>query len=237
MAVMSLHWLVAASALLPAVSAGMGSGMGREQPNPPSPVQTARPRLEDAAVGLIPRVVVTARPAPRGLLQKRASNTCGYVDGDSSQQHHSPNPPSHQTTILTPHRLAVCLRRLKRRVYLRHRGVCDGLLPGHLMPNHHGMSPIHRVRRGVEHGYREDAVLVRRGPWESARGPGVETLTHGQLQLVRTGLRRFLLRRRQRYAVRLHHPNLRHCVEDLHHVLELIRQRRPIIELYLFPQQ
>jgi hypothetical protein len=83
MAEMSLHWLVAASALLPAVSAGM-------HPNPRGPVQTPAPDLRDATIGVAPRVV-TDGPAPRGLLQKRATNTCGYVDGDSSQQHQSPS--------------------------------------------------------------------------------------------------------------------------------------------------
>jgi hypothetical protein len=90
MAVMSLRWLVAASALLPPVSAGT-------RPNPRGPVQTAAPDLKDANIGVAPRVV-TDSPAPRGLLQKRATNTCGYVDGDSSQQHQS---PPHRTNRLS----------------------------------------------------------------------------------------------------------------------------------------
>ncbi|AEO64764.1 uncharacterized protein THITE_127746 [Thermothielavioides terrestris NRRL 8126] len=78
MAVMSLRSLVAVSALLPAVSAGLG----REQPIPPGAVQTPAPNLKDAgAFQLLPRVL-TAAPAPRGILQKRDTNTCGYVDGN-----------------------------------------------------------------------------------------------------------------------------------------------------------
>ncbi|KAK4233911.1 hypothetical protein C8A03DRAFT_19098 [Achaetomium macrosporum] len=78
MAVMSLRRLVAVSAWLTAVSAGLE----REQPHAPGPVQTPAPNLKDANVHLAPRVL-TARPAPRGLLQKRDTNTCGYVDGSS----------------------------------------------------------------------------------------------------------------------------------------------------------
>jgi hypothetical protein len=81
MAVMSLRSLVAVSALLPAVSAGLG----REQPIPPGAVQTPAPNLKDAgAFQLLPRVL-TAAPAPRGILQKRDTNTCGYVDGNPSE--------------------------------------------------------------------------------------------------------------------------------------------------------
>ncbi|KAK3305114.1 uncharacterized protein B0T15DRAFT_188770 [Chaetomium strumarium] len=78
MAVMSLRRLVAVSAWLSAVSAGLQ----REQPHAPGPVQTPVPDLKDANLLLAPRVL-TARPAPRALLQKRDTNTCGYLDGNS----------------------------------------------------------------------------------------------------------------------------------------------------------
>lgn len=80
MAVMTLRWLAAAAVCVPAVSAGMGL----EQIAPGGPVQTPAPKLKDAGVHLTPRVV-TARPAARALLQKRDTNTCGYVDGNSRQ--------------------------------------------------------------------------------------------------------------------------------------------------------
>ncbi|KAK4151588.1 hypothetical protein C8A00DRAFT_35735 [Chaetomidium leptoderma] len=78
MAVTSLRWLVAASAWLPAVSAGLG----REQPRPGGPIQTQAPSLKDAELQLVPRVL-TARPAPRAELRKRDTRTCGYVNGNS----------------------------------------------------------------------------------------------------------------------------------------------------------
>jgi hypothetical protein len=78
MAVMSLQWLAAAAVWLPAVSAGMG----REHAAAGGPIQTPAPKLKDAGVHLTPRVL-TARPAARGLLEKRDTNTCGYVDGNS----------------------------------------------------------------------------------------------------------------------------------------------------------
>ncbi|KAK4038389.1 hypothetical protein C8A01DRAFT_37633, partial [Parachaetomium inaequale] len=83
MAVMSLRWLVAAAASLPAVSAGLG----REQLSPGGPVQTPAPQLKDAALHMQFSPVVTARPAARGLLQKRATNTCGYLNGDASSEY------------------------------------------------------------------------------------------------------------------------------------------------------
>jgi hypothetical protein len=82
MAVMSLRWLVAAAASLPAVSAG---GMGREQLVPGVPVQTPAPQLKDAVLHMQFSPAITARPAARGLLQKRETNTCGYLNGDESQ--------------------------------------------------------------------------------------------------------------------------------------------------------
>ena len=78
---MSLRRLLAVSAWLPAVSA---AGLGAEQPIPGGPVQTAAPNLKDAASQATPRAV-TQHPHARGLLQKRDTNTCGYVDGNSSQ--------------------------------------------------------------------------------------------------------------------------------------------------------
>ncbi|KAH6617606.1 hypothetical protein F5144DRAFT_396976 [Chaetomium tenue] len=78
MAVMSLRWLAAAAVCVPAVSAGMG----REHVAAGGPIQTPAPKLKDAGVHLTPRVL-TARPAARALLQKRDTNTCGYVDGNS----------------------------------------------------------------------------------------------------------------------------------------------------------
>ena len=79
MAVLSLRWLVAVSAWLPAVAADLG----REHPGPGAPIQTPPPSLKEGGVQLVPRVV-TARPAPRAL-QKRDTNTCGYVDGNPRQ--------------------------------------------------------------------------------------------------------------------------------------------------------
>jgi hypothetical protein len=78
MVVMSLRWLAATAVWLPAVSAGMGG----EHVAPSAPIQTPAPKLKDAGVHLTPRVV-TARPAARNLLEKRDTNTCGYVDGNS----------------------------------------------------------------------------------------------------------------------------------------------------------
>jgi hypothetical protein len=80
MVVMSLRWLAATAVWLPAVSAGMGG----EHVAPSAPIQTPAPKLKDAGVHLTPRVV-TARPAARNLLEKRDTNTCGYVDGNSRQ--------------------------------------------------------------------------------------------------------------------------------------------------------
>lgn len=80
MAVMSLCWLVAASAWLPAVSASLG----REQPAPGGPIQTPAPNLKEPARALAVRAV-TQPPHARALLQKRDTNTCGYVNGNSSQ--------------------------------------------------------------------------------------------------------------------------------------------------------
>lgn len=82
MAVASLRWLAAAAAAsrwLPAVSAQLE----REQPKPwAGAVQTPAPKFE-AEIELAP--VLTARPAIRNVLQKRQTNTCGYVDGDPGQ--------------------------------------------------------------------------------------------------------------------------------------------------------
>ncbi|KAG7286823.1 hypothetical protein NEMBOFW57_009140 [Staphylotrichum longicolle] len=78
MAVISLCWLVAASAWLPAVSASLG----REQPAPGGPIQTPAPNLKEPARALAVRAV-TQPPHARALLQKRDTNTCGYVNGNS----------------------------------------------------------------------------------------------------------------------------------------------------------
>ncbi|KAJ4287511.1 hypothetical protein N0V88_007611 [Collariella sp. IMI 366227] len=66
MAVLSLQWLVAVSAWLPAVAAGVGPE--REQPNPWGAVQTPGPNLnmKEADVHIVPRVM-TAGPAARGV--------------------------------------------------------------------------------------------------------------------------------------------------------------------------
>ena len=80
MVAISLRRLVAVSVWLPAVAAGLGA----EQPIPGGPVQTAAPNLKEAASHATPRAV-TAHPHARGLLQKRDTRTCGYVDGNSSQ--------------------------------------------------------------------------------------------------------------------------------------------------------
>jgi hypothetical protein len=79
MVVMSLRWLVAVSAWLPAVSANLG----REQPVPGGPIQTPAPDLKEPAALAVR--ALTQPPHARGLLQKRDTNTCGYVDGNSSQ--------------------------------------------------------------------------------------------------------------------------------------------------------
>lgn len=79
MAVMSLRWLAAVLAWLPAVSANLG----REQPDPWAPVQTPAPKPE-AEINLA-QAVLTARHAVRGVLQKRDTNTCGYVNGNPCQ--------------------------------------------------------------------------------------------------------------------------------------------------------
>lgn len=82
MAVVTLRRLLAASAWLPAVSAGLQ----REQPYPWAPVQTPAPRPE--AENLVAAAAVTALPVMRGMPWKRQSgpaNTCGFVDGDAGQ--------------------------------------------------------------------------------------------------------------------------------------------------------
>ena len=76
---MTLRWLVAVSAWLPAVSAGLE----REHPNPWAPIETPGSKPE-AEINLGP-AVVTARPVVRAVLQKRDANTCGYLNGDTSQ--------------------------------------------------------------------------------------------------------------------------------------------------------
>ncbi|KAL2134481.1 hypothetical protein VTI74DRAFT_11664 [Chaetomium olivicolor] len=85
MAVISLRWLVAGSACLPAVAAV--AGLEREQAHPWDAMQTPGPKLDlkEAEVQVAPRAV-TAHPAARGVLAKRATNTCGYkyLDGDSA---------------------------------------------------------------------------------------------------------------------------------------------------------
>jgi hypothetical protein len=81
MAVVTLRWLVAVSAWLPAVSAGLE----REHPNLWAPIESPGPKPE-AEFNLGQAVpVVTARPAVRAVLQKRNANTCGYINGDTSQ--------------------------------------------------------------------------------------------------------------------------------------------------------
>ena len=78
MALMSLRWLVAVSAWLPAVSAGLE----REHPNLWAPIETPGPKPE-AEIGLGTSPAVTARPAVRApiLDVKRNDNTCGYLNG------------------------------------------------------------------------------------------------------------------------------------------------------------
>jgi hypothetical protein len=91
MVAMTLRRLVAASALLPAVSAG---GLGAEQPIPGGPVQTPAPDLKEAAaVHAVPRAI-TERPHARGLLEKRDTNTCGYVNGNASECFLVPTVPA-----------------------------------------------------------------------------------------------------------------------------------------------
>ncbi len=82
MVAMSLRRLAAVSACLTAVSSA--AGLGAEQPIPGGPVQTPAPDLKEAAAHVAPRAI-TQHPHARGLLQKRDTNTCGYVDGNSSQ--------------------------------------------------------------------------------------------------------------------------------------------------------
>ena len=81
MVAISLRRLVAVSAWLSAASA---ADLGAEQPIPGGPVQTAAPNLKEAASHATPRAV-TAHPHARGLLQKRDTRTCGYVDGNASE--------------------------------------------------------------------------------------------------------------------------------------------------------
>ncbi|KXX81429.1 hypothetical protein MMYC01_202637 [Madurella mycetomatis] len=80
MAVLSLCSLVAAAAAaswFPAVSAQLE----REHPNAwGGAIQTPAPKPE-ADIILAP--ALTARPVARNVLQKRDTNTCGYVNGDS----------------------------------------------------------------------------------------------------------------------------------------------------------
>ena len=80
MVTISVRCLVAVSVWLPAV---LAAGLGAEQPIPGGPIQTAAPNLKEAA-SATPRAV-TAHPHARGLLRKRDTRTCGYVDGNSSQ--------------------------------------------------------------------------------------------------------------------------------------------------------
>jgi len=81
MAAMSLRWLVAGSAWLPAA---LAANMGAERQYPAGPGPTAAPVLKEAAIAISPRVL-TAAPHARDLLRKRATNTCGYELGNSSQ--------------------------------------------------------------------------------------------------------------------------------------------------------
>lgn len=84
MTAMMLPQLVALAACLPAACAAMG----REQPRVAGPLPTPAPVVREVGMmnDLTPRIV-TARPHPRGLLQKRATNTCGYLDGEESQSY------------------------------------------------------------------------------------------------------------------------------------------------------
>ncbi|KAK4245962.1 hypothetical protein C7999DRAFT_42574 [Corynascus novoguineensis] len=75
MAVKSLGWLAAAAVWLPSVA-----GMAREQVFDRAPLQTLAPLLREVGVDVSP-LAVTAAPVPRAL-QKRSTQTCGYVDGD-----------------------------------------------------------------------------------------------------------------------------------------------------------
>ncbi|GAB1319761.1 hypothetical protein MFIFM68171_09971 [Madurella fahalii] len=78
MASLSLRWLVAAAAWLPAVLAQLE----REHPKPwAGAIQTPAPKHE-ADINLAP--ILTGRPAARNVLQKRDTNTCGYVNGDTA---------------------------------------------------------------------------------------------------------------------------------------------------------
>ncbi|KAK4098365.1 hypothetical protein N658DRAFT_221162 [Parathielavia hyrcaniae] len=86
MAVLSLRWLVAVSAWLPAVAADLGRG----QPIPRGPLQTMPADLREPQLNALPPVV-TARAVPMAL-QKRAVRTCGYVDGDESQSYACAHP-------------------------------------------------------------------------------------------------------------------------------------------------
>ncbi|KAK3898359.1 hypothetical protein C8A05DRAFT_38055 [Staphylotrichum tortipilum] len=80
---MTLPRLVALAACLPAASAAMG----REQPRLAGPLPTPAPVVRDlGTMELTPRIV-TARPHARNLIQKRDTNTCGYLDGDESSSY------------------------------------------------------------------------------------------------------------------------------------------------------
>ncbi|AEO59434.1 hypothetical protein MYCTH_2307766 [Thermothelomyces thermophilus ATCC 42464] len=76
MAVKSLGWLAAAAVSLSAVS-----GMAREQLFARSAAQTPAPQLREGGIDVSP-LAVTALPILPRDLQKRDTQTCGYVDGN-----------------------------------------------------------------------------------------------------------------------------------------------------------
>ena len=77
---MTLPWLVALAACVPAASAAMG----REQPRAAGALPTPAPVVREVGMMELTPRIVTARPHARGLLEKRGTKTCGYIDGDPS---------------------------------------------------------------------------------------------------------------------------------------------------------